>query len=237
MTARSGEPRRPGQHRRPAGTGLPYPPDPGEPPDPAGPVHTYRRGDAWLRGVALMQGRRRDTTRPGSGRRRDVRPPVPADAQDLGSRVVARLRACGQELFLDIVLKLLAVDGYQSATGHRMTLDALGHTVVQGVIWHDPCDADPLFVVGRRIGIGRTVGVREVRELSSAMAAQPTRRGCVVTTGRFTEEARAYVRTLPSGVSLRLVDERQLGELMVRHRMGVRWRVELDVDEEFFEIG
>ncbi|GIG69454.1 restriction endonuclease [Phytomonospora endophytica] len=235
MSTLAGEPRFPWR-RRVISDGEPFRiPDPDDSPDPA---HAQRQ--AGLRaGLARLSGRRRDRTRPsgepGRYARYADRRAVAAEPVDLGARLVARMRECGHDFFISTVLGLLAADGYQSAEGHRMTLDALGHTVVQGVIWHDPYDTDPLFVVCRKVGIGRPVGVREVEDFAREMAAQPTTRGCVVTTGRFTPEARDYAAAVAGRVTLRLIDQGELGELMIRHRFGVRRT--LDVDDSFFEVG
>lgn len=234
MSTLAGEPRFPWR-RRVISDGEPFRiPDPDDPSEPP-----RARQAAGLRaGLARLSGRRRDRTRPSaeSGRyaRYAERRSMAADPADLGARLVARMRECGHDFFIRTVLGLLAADGYQSSDGHRMTLDALGHTVVQGVIWHDPYDTDPLFVVCRKVGIGRPVGVREIEAFAREMAAQPTTRGCVVTTGRFTPEARDYAQSMAGSVTLRLIDEKELGELMIRHRFGVRRT--LDVDDGFFEI-
>ncbi|GLZ80648.1 hypothetical protein Afil01_54550 [Actinorhabdospora filicis] len=197
-----------------------------------GPLKVFEpHGRALRHRLAGIPGRRRDRARPVAER---VRRQRPAEPGDLASRLVARLRGCGPEFFLDAVMRLLARDGNQGAQGHRMLLDADGHTVVQGVMWRDPSDPDPLFVVARRLGEDRAVGSALLAELVTAMAAQPTARGCVVTTGRFSDEARAYAAGV-SGVDLRLIGQRELGELMVAHRFGVA--LTLDVDESFFEIG
>lgn len=235
MSTLAGEPRFPWR-RRVISDGEPFRiPDPDDPPDLAR-VH---QPAGFRAGLARLSGRRRDRTRPSadSGRfaRYAERRSVAADPVDLDARLVARMRECGHDFFIRTVLGLLATDGYQSPEGHRMTLDALGHTVVQGVIWHDPYDTDPLFVVCRKVGIGRPVGVREIEAFAREMAAQPTTRGCVVTTGRFTPEAHDYVASVAGSVTLRLIDQKELGELMIRHRFGVRRT--LDVDDTFFEVG
>ncbi|MEV0644883.1 restriction endonuclease [Phytomonospora sp. NPDC050363] len=235
MSSLAGEPRLPWR-RRVISDGEPFRiPDPDDPPDqarsrPAGSLHA---------GLARLRGPRRDRTRPAAepGRfsRTGEKRLAATDPAELGARLVARMRESGHDFFIRTVLGLLAADGYQSPDGHRMTLDALGHTMVQGVIWHDPYDTDPLFVVCRKVGIARTVGLREIEVFAREMSAQPTSRGCVVTTGRFTQEAREYAAEVAERVTLRLIDQRELGELMIRHRCGVRRT--LDVDEAFFEVG
>ena len=141
---------------------------------------------------------------------RQIRESVEAD-------VLSLARSMPPERFEKLVLDLLLRLGYGGAFGSGLHLGKGGDGGVDGVIQQDKLGLEQIYVQAKRWR--DNVGVTTVREFAGSLSAHHARKGVIITTSSFTQEARKEAGLM--GDRIVLIDGVQLAALMYETGLGV----------------
>lgn len=154
---------------------------------------------------------------------------------DVGDELLARLYSKPPTFFEEAVVKLLVKMGYGGADGQATVTQASGDGGIDGVIDQDTLGLSRVYVQAKRYAADNSVGRPEIQAFVGALSGKADG-GVFITTGRFSQGAREYARSIPSRIIL--IDGERLASLMIRFEVGVQVRqsVQLvEIDEDFFE--
>ena len=139
-------------------------------------------------------------------------PPIPNSETD----ILDTLTHTTPNHFEHTVLDLLEKMGY----GHGRHTGRSGDGGIDGIIDQDTLGLDRLYVQAKRWT--RKVGEPEIRSFSGSLDPHGATMGILITTSEFSERARRTARTISAGNKhIRLVDGRELAQLMIRHSVAV----------------
>lgn len=159
---------------------------------------------------------------------------------DLESTVSAELVSRVHQMppiFLErTVLKLLRAMGYGDDDDSLQHVGGPGDEGVDGVINQDLLGLQRIYVQAKRYAADKSVGRPSVQSFVGALAGQGANSGIFITTSTFSQDAKDYVQR-HMAARIVLIDGVQLGQLMVRHGIGVQSRRSyqvMEIDEDFF---
>jgi restriction system protein len=148
-----------------------------------------------------------------------------------------RIKASSPKFFERLVLDLLVGMGYGgSRSDAAKLLGASGDAGVDGVINEDRLGLDVVYVQAKRWEgpVGRPV----VQAFAGSLEGQRARKGVLITTSTFTQDAWHYIDQIEKRIVL--IDGVQLARLMVEHDIGTltyqKYAVKR-VDSEYFDEG
>ena len=167
-------------------------------------------------------------------------PAIAAEADDLGDmspeqrmslgygehfetlleEVLESVRGINPTAFERLVVNLLEEMGY----GYGQQVGRSGDGGIDGVISQDTLGLEKIFIQAKRWDdkVGSRVGGRVVNEFAGALLAHGATKGVLITTSTFSGAAKEAAQKVAQGIqSLRLIDGRELAELMIRHGVGV----------------
>ena len=163
--------------------------------------------------------------RSGEGRNPEVcdqrnlpeQPPLtPGEAGGLATDLIDILTHTTPNHFEHTVLDLLENMGY----GRARHIGRSGDGGIDGVIDQDTLGLDSVYVQAKRWT--SQVGEPEVRSFSGSLDPHGATRGILITTSGFSESARRTAEAISTGSKhIRLVDGRELTQLMIDHSVGV----------------
>jgi restriction system protein len=153
----------------------------------------------------------------------------------LASDLVDRVKACSPRFFEQLVVELLLKMGYGGAgAGMGEAIGKAGDEGIDGIIAEDRLGLELVYLQAKRWE--GTVGRPEVQKFVGALHGRRARKGVFITTGTFSAEAIAYVRTIDPKVAL--IDGEQLAEFMIDFNVGVAADRTFEVkrvDSDYFE--
>lgn len=136
-----------------------------------------------------------------------------------------------------MVVELLVAMGYGGS--HEDAAKVVGRSGdggVDGIIKEDRLGFDSIYVQAKRWE--NTVGRPTIQQFAGALQGQRARKGVVITSSGFTDDARRYAESLQ--MTIVLIDGQQLAQLMIDCGVGVS-DVEalklMKVDEDYFAEG
>lgn len=139
----------------------------------------------------------------------------------LAEELLGYIHAQTPEFFEHLIIDMLLALGYG---GRRRDLakrlGRSGDGGVDGVVAQDELGLDVIYFQAKRLRPGLAVAVSDVRDFAGSLDAHRASKGIFVATGRFSEAARGFVTQLTR--RLVLIDGEELGQLMIRHNIGVR---------------
>lgn len=139
--------------------------------------------------------------------------------------------------FEELVVQLLMAMGYGDGIDNAGTrLGRSGDGGVDGVIRLDALGIDRVYVQAKCYDRNAAIQPNQVRDFSGSLDDKKTSRGVFITTARFTDKAKEYVRGIQKQIVL--IDGEELARLMLRYNVGVRddrTVVIKRLDEDFFE--
>jgi restriction system protein len=153
----------------------------------------------------------------------------------LAQQLLERIRACSPAFFERLVVDLLVEMGYGGS--REDAGEAVGHTGdggIDGIIKEDKLGLDAVYIQAKRWenSVGRPI----VQTFAGSLEGQRARKGVLITTSTFTQDARDYVTRIEKRIVL--IDGQQLAGLMIDHGIGVtdiaQYRVSR-VDSDYFE--
>ncbi len=155
--------------------------------------------------------------------------------REIQAELLDRLGKSGSLFFEHAVLKLLERMGYAGTLGHVEHAGKTGDGGVDGILYLDRLGLERVYVQAKRWN-GASVGASVIRDFAGAMDVAGATKGVVLTTARFTGDARAYVERSPKAI--RLIDGVELAGFMIEFAVGVsheRKVVLPKLDSDFFD--
>jgi restriction system protein len=138
---------------------------------------------------------------------------------ELADEVLARLKKSSPSFFERIVVELLVKMGYGGSRADAgKAMGKTGDGGIDGIIKEDKLGLDVVYLQAKRWD-NNPVGRPDVMQFAGALQAQKATKGILITTSRFTDDARSYVTQI--GSKIVLIDGEQLSQLMIDHDVGV----------------
>ena len=106
--------------------------------------------------------------------------------------------------------------------------------------YSDGLDFAPIYIQVKHYCGTMKVTPNEIQKLAGAVLLHGGLQGVLVTCGAFAQPVPEYLQGLPGARNIALVDQHQLVELMIRHRVGVldgEGECGYRIDEEYFARG
>jgi len=154
----------------------------------------------------------------------------------LAAELLDRILAQPPTFLESLSLKLLQAMGYggrESLTEHT---GKPGDSGLDGIVRQDALGLDLVGVQAKRYDKDKTVQRPDIQAFVGALQGAQTTRGVFVTTGRFSPGALQFAESV--AMRLRLIDGKELTELMVRYNVAVQVHETFDlkeIDEDAFE--
>lgn len=154
-------------------------------------------------------------------------------AEDLMTEVMK----LNPEEFEKLVVKLLLKMGYGSG------IDNAGYVTsyskdggIDGTIKEDHLGFSTIYIQAKQWALDSSIGRPEIQKFVGALYGEKANKGLFITTARFCETAKQFVKNL-SGLSIVLIDGEMLMRLMIKYNLGVSIEQTYEVkriDADFF---
>jgi restriction system protein len=138
--------------------------------------------------------------------------------RQLANDLLDRIRNCSPAFFEKLVIDLLLAMGYGGSW--KDAGQAVGQTSdggIDGIIKGDKLGLEVLYIQAKRWE--GTVGRPVVQAFAGSLEGHRAKKGVLITTSQFSQEARDYVRRIEKKIVL--IDGKELAELMIDHGIGV----------------
>jgi restriction system protein len=153
---------------------------------------------------------------------------------ELAQHVQERIAQVSPRFFEQMVVRLLVKMGYGGSLADAgQAVGRSGDDGIDGIIKEDKLGLDVVYLQAKRWA--NTVGRPEIQAFAGSLMGQSASKGVFITTSRFSNEARDYVRRIDKRIVL--IDGEQLAELMIDHGVGVSEAATYVInrlDEDFF---
>ena len=150
--------------------------------------------------------------------------------------LIQHIHAVTPEYFEQIVADIFTALGFSTeVTGGA---DDKGVDVIAR--YSDGLDFAPIYIQVKHYCGTMKVTPNEIQKLAGAVLLHGGLQGVLVTCGAFAQPVPEYLQGLPGARNIALVDQHQLVELMIRHRVGVldgEGECGYRIDEEYFARG
>jgi restriction system protein len=155
----------------------------------------------------------------------------------LAQEILAQVKECSPSFFEKLVVDLLVAMGYGgSRKDAGQAIGQSGDEGIDGIIKEDKLGLDVVYVQAKKWGTA--VGRPLVQAFAGSLDGQRARKGVMITTSHFSQDAKDYVNRIEKKIVL--IDGEQLAQFMIDHEVGVtevaRYvvkRIDLDyIDEE-----
>ncbi len=157
--------------------------------------------------------------------------------QDLASDLLSKILSKDDKFFEVLVVQLLEKMGYGG--DFEDSSDVVGKTGdggIDGIIKGDKLGFDTIYIQAKRY-TDASVGRPELQKFSGALAGKNATKGVFITTSKFADTAREYVKTLYNQKII-LIDGKKLCELMIEYNLGVATNKTIEIkkiDSDFFD--
>jgi len=155
--------------------------------------------------------------------------------QSLADDIQEKIKRVSPAFFEQLVVEVLVAMGYgASQADAAKTLGRSGDGGVDGTIKEDKLGLDVIYIQAKRWE--NPVGRPEVQAFAGSLEGFRARKGVLITTSRFTKEAREYVEKISSRIVL--IEGCHLAELMIDHNVGAteyERYVLKKLDEDYFK--
>jgi restriction system protein len=144
------------------------------------------------------------------------------------------VKNCSDKFFEYLVVDVLVAMGYGGS--HKDAGQAIGRSHdegIDGIINEDKLGLDVVYVQAKRWD--STVGRPVVQAFAGSLEGQRARKGILITTSRFSDDAKEYTRKIEKKIVL--IDGEQLAQLMIDCGVGVNEKAVYAVkrlDEDYF---
>lgn len=138
--------------------------------------------------------------------------------RDLGQELISRIKDCSPRFFEQLVVDLLVAMGYGgSRKDAGQAVGQSGDGGIDGIIKEDKLGLDVVYIQAKRWK--QPVGSPEVTGFIGSVDRKKARKGVLITTSRFTQDAISCVGETEKKIVL--IDGEQLAQLMIDHGVGV----------------
>ncbi|ADG06444.1 restriction endonuclease [Kyrpidia tusciae] len=157
--------------------------------------------------------------------------------KSLADELLERIKNCTPKFFERLVVDLLVAMGYGgSRVDAGQALGQSGDDGIDGMINEDRLGLDVIYLQAKRWE--GTVGRPIVQAFAGSLEGQRARKGILITTSRFSQDAKEYVTRIEKKIVL--IDGEQLANLMIDFNVGVtevtRYVIK-KVDLDYFDEG
>lgn len=136
----------------------------------------------------------------------------------LSTDLLQQMKSSSPSLFEKIVVELLVKMGYGgSRQDAGRAIGKCGDEGIDGIIKEDRLGLDIIYIQAKRWE--NTVGRPEVQKFAGALQGQRAKKGIMITTSTFSQEAYDYASRIDSKIVL--IDGERLAQLMIDHNLGV----------------
>jgi restriction system protein len=140
------------------------------------------------------------------------------------------------EAFEQLVVTLLVAMGYGgSLQDAGKAVGRAGDEGIDGMIKEDKLGLDTVYIQAKR-WLDTVVGRPSVQGFAGSLEGHRARKGVMITTSTFSQEAKDYVQKIEKKIVL--IDGKQLAQLMIEHNVGVTTTKAYTLkklDQDFFE--
>lgn len=161
--------------------------------------------------------------------------PILRIASDGAEHSTGEAKRCSPKFFERLVVDLLVAIGYGgSRKDAGQAVGRCGDDGVDGIIKEDKLGLDVVYIQAKRWE--GTVGRPTVQEFAGSLEGHRARKGVLITTSRFSQDAKDYVGRIEKKIVL--IDGEQLAQLMIDHGIGVTETVSYSIkrmDSDYFE--
>ena len=126
-----------------------------------------------------------------------------------------KIKSGSSNSFEKLVLDLMEKMGY----GRPEHVGRTGDEGIDGTIFEDDLGLDVIHIQAKKWDEG-IVGRKEVQAFAGSLEGQRARKGVFITTSRFSQDARDYVKGIEKRIVL--IDGEQLAKLMIDNDIGVK---------------
>lgn len=142
--------------------------------------------------------------------------------RSLAKELIERIQQCSPTFFERLVVDLLVAMGYGgSRKDAGKAIGRSGDDGIDGIIKEDKLGLDAILVQAKRWG--NTVGRPVVQAFAGSLEGQRAKKGILITTSQFSQDARDYVNRIEKKIVL--IDGSQLADYMIDHGIGVTMRI------------
>jgi len=153
----------------------------------------------------------------------------------LSDELLDKVKSCSPSFFEQLVVDLLVAMGYGGSLADAgQAIGRSGDGGIDGIIKEDKLGLDVVCIQAKRWE--RNVGRPEVQAFAGSMEGIRAKKGVLITTASFSNEAKDYVSNIERKIVL--IDGARLTELMIEHDIGVttaRSYVIKKLDFDYFE--
>lgn len=151
--------------------------------------------------------------------------------------LLSKVKSCSPAFFERLVVDVIVAMGYGgSRVEAGKAVGKSGDEGIDGIINEDRLGLDVVYLQAKRWE--GNVSRPDVQKFAGALQGKRAKKGVLITTSDFTNEAKEFVRNIDAKIVL--LSGRQFAELMLEHRVGVivTSTYELKkIDSDFFEEG
>ncbi len=138
--------------------------------------------------------------------------------QTLAEELIDRVKKCPPRFFEKLVVDLLVRMGYGgSRKDAGQAVGQSGDDGIDGIIKEDKLGLDVVYIQAKRWEA--TVGRPVVQAFAGSLEGQRARKGVLITTSQFSQEAKDYVSRIEKKIIL--IGGEELAQLMIDHGIGV----------------
>jgi len=153
---------------------------------------------------------------------------------DLAGEILERIKSNTPSFFENLVVDLMVAMGYGGSRADAgKSIGQSGDEGIDGIIKEDRLGLDVIYLQAKRWE--GTVGRPEIQKFVGALHGKRSKKGVFITTGKFSEEAREYVRSIDPKVIL--LDGKELAQYMIDFDLGTSRAVTYEIkkiDSDYF---
>lgn len=153
---------------------------------------------------------------------------------DLAGEILERIKSNSPAFFENLVIDLMVAMGYGgSRVDAGQSVGQSGDEGIDGIIKEDRLGLDVIYLQAKRWE--GTVGRPEIQKFVGALHGKRAKKGVFITTGKFSEEAHEYVKSIDPKVIL--IDGRALADYMIDFNLGTSTGVTYEIkriDSDYF---
>jgi restriction system protein len=137
----------------------------------------------------------------------------------LANERLATVTRMSPEDFEQLVVQLLVAMGYGgSLQDAGEAVGKSGDEGIDGIIKEDKLGLDNIYIQAKK-WVNTTVGRPTVQAFAGSLEGHRARKGVMITTSSFSDDARSYVQKIEKKIVL--IDGKRLAQLMIDHNVGV----------------
>jgi len=153
---------------------------------------------------------------------------------DLAGEILEKIKLNSSSFFENLVVDLMVAMGYGGSRADAgQSIGQSGDEGIDGIIKEDRLGLDVIYLQAKRWE--GTVGRPEIQKFVGALHGKRAKKGVFITTGKFSEEAKDYVKAIDPKVIL--IAGRDLAEYMIDFNLGTSKAVTYEIkriDSDYF---